>query len=169
MCLTPTPSATTLSSCKECIHIQPVWSDKGTKKDFLWPSDWHQRPGRQRQAIRAPGPRLGLHYDKVKDGCQKTRDVSSRRCLIIEEIHERFVCGYMCMDLSFACICCSYARTAHTHMHLCLCMSTHVCQADQMLCSSLQGALISCVFTVTDRQQSEARPAAGQAGMNGTA
>lgn len=48
-----------------------------------------------------------------------------------------------------------------------MCMRVCVCQADQMLRSSLQGALISRVFTVTDGQQSEAGPAAGRAGMNG--
>lgn len=62
-----------------------------------------------------------------------------------------------------------YGPITHAHMYLCGCVSKRVCQADQMLCCSLQGALISCVFTVTDRQQSEAGPAAGQAGMNGNA
>ncbi len=81
-----------------------------------------------------------------------------------EEIHERTVCVYMCMNLSFACIWCNYPCT-----HARTSVSMHVCRADQMPCSGLQGALISCVFTVTDTQQSEARPAAGQAGMNGTA
>lgn len=132
---------------------------QGDKKGFLWPPDWHQRPCRQRQAIRAPGPRLSLQYDKAKDGCQKNRTFH-----LVIEVHERFVCGYMCMNLSFACIWCN-----HTCTCLCLCVSVHVCQADQMLRSSLQGALISCVFTVTDGQQSAARPAAGQTGMNGTA
>lgn len=50
-----------------------------------------------------------------------------------------------------------------------LCMSMHVCHADQMLLSHLQGALISCMFTVTHGQQGASRPAAGQARMNGTA
>lgn len=63
---------------------------RGGKKGFLYPSDWHQRPGRQRQAFRAPGPRLGPHYDKAKDGCQKNRNLSSSSSrLLIEEIHER--------------------------------------------------------------------------------
>lgn len=39
-----------------------------------------------------------------------------------------------------------------------LCMSMHVCYADQMLRSHLQGALISCMFTVTDGQQGASRP-----------
>lgn len=64
---------------------------------------------------------------------------------------------------------CMYMVQLPMHTCTCLCVSMHVCQADQMLCSSLQGALISCVFTVTDGQQSAARPAAGQTGMNGTA
>lgn len=70
-------------------------------------------------------------------------------------------------------------RMCHLHVYgavthcgltlLCLCASVHVRQADQMLRCSLQGALISFVFTVTDGQQSDARPAAGQARMNGIA
>lgn len=55
------------------------------------------------------------------------------------------------------------------HTRLCLRVCVHVRRADQMLRSSLQGALISCVFTAADGQQSEARPAAGQVGMDGRA
>ncbi len=144
----------------ECIHIQLAWSDKGTKKSFLWPSDWHQRRGRRRQAVRAPGPKRGLPSGKAVDGCQKNRNVSSSRCLVTHEraalwlhVHESVVCMFM----------------VQLPMHTRTCMSMRVCQADQMPCSSLQGALISCVFTVTDTQQSEAGPAAGRAATNGTA
>lgn len=152
----------------KCAHIQLVWSYKATL--------------RQRQSFSASGPGQEPHYDKAEDGCQKPRNVSSSRRLFTEEIHQRLaektshplVSGFLCMihcsclwlhvHVSFACLWCNYP-CGHTQT----CVSVHVCQADQMLCCSLQGALISCVFTVTDGQQSNARPTAGQARMNGTA
>ena len=156
MCLTPHPLLQP-SSCKECSHFQ-LW--QGDKKDFLRPPDWHQRPGRLRQAARAPGPRLRLRYDKAKDGCQKKQECEQQPPLpgnrgdtweihLWLHAHKSVICMYSVRSPMRTCMC------------LCLCVSAHVCRADQMLRSSLQGALISCVFTVTDGQQSEAGPAAG--------
>lgn len=101
---------------------------RGQKRLPLAPN-WHQRPCRQRQAIRAPGPRLGLQYDKAKDGCQKNRTFHQ----VIEEVHERFICGYMCMNLSFACIWCNYPCT-HAHVCACPCMCVRLTRCCAPVC-----------------------------------
>lgn len=60
----------------------------------------------------------------------------------------------MCTNVSFACARCNGPCThAHVRVGPCPCMRVCVCRADQMLCCSLQGALISSVFTVAGGQQ----------------
>lgn len=155
-----------MCSCSTCL----VW--QGDREGLLCPSDWHQRPGRQRRACRASGQEP--FFDKAEKmpetrECEQQQPPLNRRYMRDWLTNHPLVSGFLCMihvHVSFACIRCNYPCGLTL---MCLCVSVHVCQADQMLRCSLQGALISFVFTVTDGQQSDARPAAGQARMNGTA
>lgn len=138
----PRPSATGRNAFKP--DLTRGWKEKRTSSGRqIVIKGWADRD----QQWGPRGPRPGLHYDKAK----------------CEQQPPSLVFWLAFMTLSSART--AYSGVTHADMHV----SVPVCQDDQMTCRSLQGALISCVFTATDGQQSETKPAAGQTGMNGTA